>query len=224
LLNPDTVVLPGGVEALVHFLEEHPAVGIAGSRLQDPSGAPQVSAFRFAGVASELARGMRLGLLSRLLARWTVTPPVRDEPHPTDWVSGASMLVRREVFEQGGLLDESYFLYYEDVDFCLTAHRTGWSCWYVPSSRVVHLSGQSTGFPSDRPNEKRQPYYWFESRRRYYLKNFSPLKALGADLALLIGFALWRVRRFLQRKPDVDPPQFLSDLFRHSVLRRGFRL
>jgi GT2 family glycosyltransferase len=205
-------------------MERHPAVGIAGSRLQDPDGTPQVSAFRFPGVLSDFEGAVRIGPVSRLLARWAVASPARDEAHPTDWVAGASMLVRREVFEQVGLLDEGYFLYFEEVDFCLAARRGGWQCWYVPSSRVVHLVGQATRVSDGRLKAERRPEYWFASRRRYYLKNLGSLKALAADLALLLGFGLWRIRRRLERRPDLDPPRFLGDLLRQSVLARGFHL
>jgi GT2 family glycosyltransferase len=115
LLNPDTVVRLSC--ALVDFMEHNPQTGLAGSRLEDPDGTPQRSAFRFPTVASEFERGIRLGLVSRLLHRYVVAPPLRDVPHPADWVAGASLMVRRAVFEAIGLLDSSYFLYFEEVDF-----------------------------------------------------------------------------------------------------------
>ena len=66
----------------------------------------------------------------------------RLNPAGVDWVAGASMIVRREVFDAVGLLDEHYFMYFEEVDFCLRARKAGWTCWYVPEARVVHLVGQ----------------------------------------------------------------------------------
>lgn len=224
LLNPDTLVRPGAVAALVRFLAEHPAVGIAGSGQEDAHGVPRVSAYRFPSVLGEFESGIRTGPVTRLLGRYVVAQPVRDEAHPTDWLSGASLMVRRRVFEEVGLFDEDYFLYYEELDFCLAARRKGWPCWFVPASHVVHYEGGATGVTDASPQAVRYPPYWFESRRRYFLKSGSRARALAADLALLIGFALWRLRRFVQRKPDRDPPHFLGDLFRHSTLRRGFQL
>ncbi len=145
LLNPDTYIRPGAVKELVDFLEIHPAVGIAGSRLENPDGSSQCSAFRFHGVWSELERGLRFGAISKILQRWMVAPPTRDIPHRADWVNGASMMVRRAVFETIGLMDDDFFLYYEETDFCRRARLAGWPCWFVPASRVVHLEGQSTG-------------------------------------------------------------------------------
>ncbi len=130
-------------------------------------------------------------------------------------------MIRREVFEAVGLLDEAYFMYFEEVDFCLRAARAGWRCWYVPASRVVHLVGQSSGVTDPRLR-KRRPAYWFESRRRYFVKNHGAVVAMLADAAWAAGFAVWRVRRFLQRRQDNDPPKLLLDFIRHSVFVRGF--
>lgn len=221
LLNPDTIVRPGALQALVDFMEEHPDVGIAGSRLEDPDGTPQRSAFRFHSALSELDSGLRIGVVSKLLSKWVVAPSVSEETEKTDWVAGASMIVRREVFESVGLLDEKYFMYFEEVDFCLQAKRSGWPCWYVPQSRVVHLVGQSSGVTDTKRPPKRLPKYWFDSRRRYFLKNHGWLYAAIADAGWAFGFALWRLRRVIQRKPDLDPPKFLSDFLFNSVLLKG---
>jgi len=217
LLNSDTVVCPGALGALLEFMDSHPDVGIAGSRLEDPDGTHQHSRYRFHSVWSELDSGLKLGLVTRLLRNRVVSPPLADavEPHPVDWVAGASMMVRRRVFEDIGLLDSGFFLYFEEVDFCLNARRAGWTCWYVPSSRVMHLVGRSTGFTRETP--ARRPRYWFESRRRYFEKNHGRFYALGADVAWAVGFALWRVRRIVQRKPDTDPPHMLWDFLRFRL-------
>jgi GT2 family glycosyltransferase len=216
LLNPDTVVRPGAIDELLKFMDARSEIGLAGSRLEDPDGTPQISAFRFHSIASEIEPGMRLGAVSSMLAKYRVAPPVPTEPRPTDWVAGASLMIRREVFEKIGLLDERYFMYYEEVDFCLRAKRAGFECWYVPASRVVHLVGAASQISDARKHRKRRPAYWFESRRRYFTQNHGRVYALLADAAYATAFALWRVRRFVQRKPDTDPPKFLWDFLRHS--------
>lgn len=218
LLNPDTVVHPGAVSSLLAFMESHPRVGIAGSRLEHPDGSPQRSAFRFHSVLSELESGFRLGLLSRMLARYVVAPPVSEEACQTDWVAGASMMIRKEVFDAIGLLDDKYFMYFEEVDFCLRARRAGWICWYVPQSRVVHLVGQSSGVTDAKQSRKRRPAYWFESRRRYFRKNLGYFRTLLADLAWSSGFAAYRLRRLIWRKPDADPQYFLRDFVRYNLI------
>jgi hypothetical protein len=220
LLNPDTVVRPGAVRRLVEFLDSHPRAGIAGSRLEDPDGTPQRSAFRFPGVAAEFENGTRLGLLSRLLSPFVVAPPQRDKEHKTEWLSGASLLVRREVFERIGFLDEGFFLYFEDVDFCRRARSAGWECWYVPSSRVVHLVSRSTGVNAAGRPARRVPEYWLAARRRYFVKHHGHLMAWVASLAWVIGRASWRLRRRLQAKPDPDPPHLLADFVRYNFFTR----
>lgn len=220
LLNPDTIVRPGALKALLDFMNEHPDAGIASSRLENPDGTSQGSAFRFHNAMNELNAGMRLGIVSKILDRWIVWPPDPEEASQTDWVAGTSMMIRREVFEQVGLLDEEYFMYYEDVDFCLHAKRAGWSCWYVPQSRIIHLEGQSSGVSHGKRPEKRRPQYWFDARRRYYLKNHGLLYAALADALWTVGFITWRIRRVIQSKPDTDPPQMLSDFLRNSVFMK----
>lgn len=217
LLNSDTVVFANALGSLMEFMDARPDVGIAGSRLEDPDGAHQKSCFRFHSVLSEFDSGLKLGVVTRLLRNHVVTiPPQTDKAHAIDWVAGASMLVRREVFEEIGLLDPGYFLYFEESDFCLKARRAGWACWYVPTSRVLHLVGQSTGVTSIREAISRRPRYWFESRRRYFVKNHGRLYAFCADAAWVTGFALWRIRRVVQGKPDRDPPHMLWDFLRYN--------
>jgi GT2 family glycosyltransferase len=213
LLNPDTILKPGALRELIAFLDAHPSVGIAGSRLEDLDGTPQASAFRFPSLVSELDSGLRLGIVTRLLSRWIVAPPPRDEEAATDWVCGASMLVRTRIFEEAGLFDERYFLYCEETDFCLQARRAGWTCWYVPSSRVVHLGAQSTGLNE---TASRMPAYWFESRRHYFRKNHGRTYLWLANLLWIGGYSSWKMRRKLQGKPAADKPRMFSDFVRLS--------
>jgi GT2 family glycosyltransferase len=222
LLNADTVVRPGAFKALIDFMDGHPQVGIAGCRLEQPDGHTQRSAFNFQSPASEFEGTVRLGLITRLLERWMVAPPVRNEIHATDWVSGACMMVRREVFRDVGLLDEGLYTYFDDCDFCLNARKKGWATWYVPTGTVLHLKGRSTGVKRERPN--RLPSYYFQARRRYFLKNHGPGYAAMADAGQIFGQALWRLRVMLTGKEDTSAPHFLADAVRHSVFMTGFDL
>ena len=217
LLNPDTVLRPGAVTFLVDFMAAHPRVGIAGSRLENPDGTPQYSAFRFHHPFAEFEAAVRCRPASWLLRRWLLNPPIADQPHRTQWVTGASMMVRRQVFDQIGLLDPAYFLYYEETDFCLRAARAGWECWYVPDSRVVHLVGQASGVTGTRAALRRRPPYWFASRRRYYRKNHGLTMALLADICFLCGYGLWNLRRLLTGRAAIDPPCLARDLVRWSL-------
>jgi N-acetylglucosaminyl-diphospho-decaprenol L-rhamnosyltransferase len=221
LLNADTVVRRNAFRALVDFMDEHPGVGIAASRLEDPDGTPQRSAFRFHSPLSEFEGSVKLGIVSRLLEPWIVAPSVVDKACETDWACGASMIIRQEVFRDIGLLDEGYYCFYDDVDFCFNARKAGWSIWYVPASRVVHLVSQTTGLSNKNP--KRRPPYSFQARRRYFLKNHGPIYAALADAGLILGLALWRLR-VLVGKRDSMPPCFVRDSIKHSVFLTGFKL
>jgi GT2 family glycosyltransferase len=224
LLNPDTIVRKDALSELVRFMDAKTDVGIAGSRLEDPDGTPQCSAFRFPSVASEFASAIQFGPVSKLLSRWLVPQPISDSDRPTDWVAGASMIIRFHVIHELGMLDESYFMYFEEVDYCLRAKLAGWPCWYVPTSHVVHLVGQVSQVTDPKKSRQRRPQYWFESRRRFFLKNHGPAVLASADLAWLVGTTLRRLRLFIERKPDNTPSHFIADFIRHGVFLKGFEL
>jgi GT2 family glycosyltransferase len=215
LLNSDTIVKEHALDALVDFMDNHPRVGIAGSRMLWPDGGVRASPFRFLGVLTELDRGLRLGIASRLLSPWSAVPPAPSAAAPVDWVSGASMILRREALEEIGLLDEGLYTYFDDIDLCLRARRAWWETWYVPESQVIHLGGSSTGVTPQAT--KRRPAYWFQARRRFFLKSYGPAYTALADAAHLLGLSLWRLRRRIQGRPDLDPPHLLADSIRHSV-------
>lgn len=212
LLNPDTVVRQGAIRALVEFMDSHPDAGIAGSLLETPDGRVDCSAHRFHSPLSELDGGARLGLLSRLLRQHVVSPPLREEPHSCDWVSGASMIVRRKVIEDIGLMDEGFFLYFEEVDYCWRARKAGWEVWYVPGSRVLHLEGSATGIKAA---AKRRAGYWYDSRRRFFVKHYGIVGLLLADAFWTAGRLSLLLRSLLHlggKGVAADPQRFMPDL------------
>ncbi|HEY1685659.1 MAG TPA: glycosyltransferase family 2 protein [Tepidisphaeraceae bacterium] len=219
LLNPDTVVRPGGMVELLKFMELNPQVGIGGSRLEYADGKIQYSAFRFPTWKSELEHSVRARIISRIFDQWIVTPPQKEQAHHSQWVSGASMIIRREVFDNVGLLDDRYFMYFEELDFCFRAAKAGWPCWYVPQSRVVHLYGQSSGVTKE--PRKRKPTYWFAARRRFFLKNYGRVATLVADLAWTVGFAIYRVGAFLRGRKPYDPVWMWWDFVRYNFGVQG---
>jgi N-acetylglucosaminyl-diphospho-decaprenol L-rhamnosyltransferase len=121
-------------------------------------------------------------------------------------------------FYQHVLLGSASFIPPIRTDFCLRARRAGWPCWYVPQRRVVHIAGQSTGVTIRDQRPPRTPAYCFESRNRYFIKNHGLPYAIGADLTFGLSFGAWRLRRVIQGKSDTDPPHYLGDFIRHSVL------
>jgi hypothetical protein len=222
LLNADTLVRPGALKVLVEFMDRNPKVGVAGSAQEFPDGTPQRSAFRFHTPLSEFEGNLRFGPVSRLLKNWVVAPLMPDLSCEIGWTSGASMIIRREVLQGIGVLDEAYYTHFEDIDFCFNARKAGWPTWYVPLSRIVHFAGQSTGITVRYP--KRYPSYYFEARRRYFLKNHSAAYAALADAGMIIGLALYRLRVKLTGSADSTAPFLLRDSIRHSVFVTGFVL
>ena len=220
LLNSDTLVQEHALESLVAFMDSHPKVGVGGSMLISPNGLIESTPFRFSGIATEFDRGLRLGIVSKLLSPWSLVLPKPGGAFQGGWVSGASLILRRAMLEQIGLLDDGLYTYFDDQDICLRAHRGGWETWYIPDSRVIHLGGASTGVTGRRP-KSRVPPYWYQARLRYFLKNYGAIYTALVDIAFISGYAIWRMRRRLQGKPDTDPPCMLVDSIRYSVFFTG---
>jgi N-acetylglucosaminyl-diphospho-decaprenol L-rhamnosyltransferase len=218
LLNPDTEVRPGAIRSLVSFLEAHPSAGIAGSGIDNPDGSEWSIAFRFPTLLSELSGGLETGLVSRLLRRWEVPQRMSRTAQPIDWVSGASMMIRPALLTAIGGLDENYFLYFEETDLCFRASKAGFSTWYVPEARVMHLEGQSTQVNERNVGPRRLPHYWFESRRRYFARNLGIRHAMLIDIIALCARSLGWLKRVLLGRRHTAVPYFIRDLLRHSVL------
>jgi GT2 family glycosyltransferase len=218
LLNPDAQVRAGAIGALVRFLNSHPNVGIAGSSFETLDGRDWPFAFRFPGLLSELDQGLELGIVTRLLRHWVVPQRMTKTSQPIDWICGASMLIRPEVLTAIGGMDEGFFLYYEEVDFCRRAKQAGFSTWYVPESRVMHIGGQSTHVTSAAAAPRRFPAYWFESRRRYFAASFGIRRAMLIDVVALLAYTLGWLKRLALLRRRTASPHFVRDLMTHSVL------
>lgn len=217
LLNPDTIVRKGAIAALCDFLAHHAEIGIVGSQLENIDGHVENSAHRFPSILGQLLESARLRLLDKLFPHRVLTLLASATPHPCDWVSGSSMMVRRQVFEQVGLLDESFFLYFEEVDFFYRTNKAGWQTWYVPDSKVMHMEGAATGIKSI----SRRPAYWYASRRRYFIKQHGVLGLLAADAMWTIGHISYVVRRALKlgaQGPNNDPKWLMWDLLSGDIL------
>jgi N-acetylglucosaminyl-diphospho-decaprenol L-rhamnosyltransferase len=223
LLNPDAEVRPKAIGVLVDFMQEHPTAASAGSSLENPDGKVWPYAFRFHNIVGEVTGALGLGVLDRLLQRRVVLRRMGEKPEEVDWMPGAAMMVRTAAVEQLGGMDEAYFLYYEETDFCLKLQRGGWTNWYVPASRVMHISGQSTGVTGAQSVARRLPGYWFESRRRYYVKNFGVRYAVATDALALVAHAFGRAKDWVRRRNAESKPHFIGDLWRNSTLFKANR-
>ena len=144
LLNGDTLVAGGAIEAMVGVLDAEPGTAVVGPRLVSPGGDIELS---FGSMISPWAefmqkrRGRALQRRSPEALAWLDRQS--QTTHTPDWVSGACLLVRRSAAEAVGLLDERFFMYTEDVDFCASVRARGWTVRFTPTAEIVHLGGRS---------------------------------------------------------------------------------
>ena len=213
ILNSDAFPEPGAIRLLAEYLQAHPQVGFAGSRLHGEDGVYHQTAFRFPTVFSEFEGAAKTGPISRLLRRYIVALPEPGEAQVVDWMAGASLMVRHRTFEDAGGFDERFFLYFEETDLCLRARRAGWLSVYLPQSRVMHIGSVSTGMKS----WKRIPPFWFDSRLWFFTKNHGVAYAGAATLAHLAGALIFRTRRLFRKGSTDQPVHFLRDLVSHAL-------
>src|SRR5262245_51328714 len=197
LLNPDTRLVSPVLQALLVFAAAHPQAGIIGPLLVNPDGTLQTSAYRFptlfqaAGTILGLRRLVPVGWLRAHAGRWLGRYFGQLDPHatarPVDLVTGACMLIRREVIEAIGGLDPRFFLYFEEKDFCLRARGAGWLTYFDPSAKVIHaIGGSSRGDPAITVVER------CRSMRQYHDKHGGPATRLALRV-LFAGGGLFRL-------------------------------
>jgi GT2 family glycosyltransferase len=213
LLNADTIVHPGALVSLLQVAETRPDVGIFGPRLENPDGSPQVSCFRYGSPISEMLAAARTGPLTKLFANYEVPMrPISDTPIEPQWASFACALIRKEVMLDVGVLDEGYFLYYDDVDYCRSARNAGWGVLYWPAARVVHLEGQSNPVVDLKRRMKRRPDYWFISRSWYFIKFYGRAGLFAANFLWYVGRAIALLREtFGKKAPHTCEKEWLDN-------------
>ncbi len=216
VLNSDAVPDVGGIARLLTFLRDNAEFGVAGGNVHDADGTTQGARFRFPTIWSELERGAELGLVSRLLRKHIVALPPAQHSTEADWIPGTFMLIRREVFEDAGLFDEGFFLYFEEIDFCRRARRAGWKTAFVANAGVSHRGSASTGLADI---SRRLPAYWFHSRHRYFLKHHGRLYTAVTDAAFAASSMLGRLKGMILRRPRHTHKHVLVDFVIHGVRR-----
>lgn len=167
LLNSDTIVPPRAIDRLVAALDQHPRAAAAGPRLIDGAGNPELSWGEMISPRAEWRqRRLMQGLASGDAATGALVERLSREERTVDWVSGACLLVRREAAEAVGLLDERYFMYTEDVDFCAALRARGSEILFTPAAEVIHLRGRSAATAPAATNTR-----YRESHLAFYRKH-----------------------------------------------------
>ncbi len=212
LLNSDTVVLPGSITAMSEFLDAHSQAGAAGARLLFPDGTIQASAgrdarpglvrllLRLTGVSHLLGdwqrRHLRLvlgGLAGRKLVSCLDSYVEDPSPLEVETVSAACLLLRRKALQEVGPLDEQFFMYLEDVDYCIRLRRAGWKLYYLPAAQIVHLGEKSSG-----GRMRRYSVHAYGSLFRFYRKHYHPATVWTARLMVLSACSVrWLGNRLL---------------------------
>jgi GT2 family glycosyltransferase len=147
LLNPDTVVQPTALAQLINFMDARPQVGAVGPKLLWPDGSVQSSRRRFPSLGSLFWESTLLGQWfprNRHIRRYHLADRSPDETQQVDWVVGAAILIRREAWQQVGPIDEEFFMYFEETDWCRRAADGGWQLFYLPTAQVTHFEGKSS--------------------------------------------------------------------------------
>lgn len=196
LLNPDTELRPGALGALVDYMDAEPQVGIAGPRLFYSDGSPQSSRRRFPTLATAFMESTLLQQWfpsSRILTRYYILDTPDDAIQEVDWVTGAALFVRRELYDHIGGFDEAFFMYSEELDWCTRAKQAGWRVVYLPCAQVVHHEGKSSAQVL-----AQRDIYFHSSKIRYFRKRRGPVVAGVLRLFLLGMFAFQLVEEGLK--------------------------
>jgi len=206
LLNPDTIVLKGFFNSVLSYMENHRNVGITGPAVLNPDGSIQGSARSFPTPLTGLfGRGSILTKLypKNQISRANILTDRSNggSPIEVDWVSGACMVVRREAIDQVGPLDERFFLYWEDADWCMRMHQKGWKVTYFPEPRVVHYVGASSSqrvFWSIVDFHK-SAYKLFYKYSKGWMRALSPIVAAALASRLILALIINKVGRFYRK-------------------------
>ena len=212
LLNSDTIVHKGALRAILDALERDPTIGIIGPKLLNRDGSLQLSCRRFPDPIAALLRNTALGKLfpnNKFTRNYLMEDWDHSQGGDVDWVSGAALLARGELIEKIGILDNAYFMYCEDIDYCWRCWKAGMRVVYEPSGVITHAIGQST---DKAPNRMIGRHH--RSMLRFYRKNMlleqplllRPFAFLAASGAILLRAGLFilknkldNVRRKLKR-------------------------
>lgn len=194
LLNSDAVLQPGFCRAMLDAAQADPQGGLFAPRIDYDDGGQQISAFRVPTPASELIRGASTAQVTRALKSYDV--PLDMPPHADQigWASFAGIVLRARMIDAIGNMDEGYFLYFEDTEYCLRARRAGWRIVYVPQARMIHFRGGSAPVKALAKARKRLPAYYYASRTRLFYQAHGWFGLIAANLMWCLGRGISALR------------------------------
>jgi GT2 family glycosyltransferase len=222
LLNSDTVLAPGAVDALSDYLDAHPRVAIAGPRLRssdgtlEPSCHPPLGTLR--SVLEKSSLGRAIARLPGVGARWALLNWAHDRARAVPWVTGAALAIRRSAFDAIGGFDEGYFMYAEEADICWRCCQAGWEVHFAPVTDVIHRGAASTA-----PLRGVMALQKVRSAIRFYRRHYAPPRAALLVLGIRTAMLLRWCRDALRLRVAMDPlarSRLAEDL---AVWRRAIR-
>lgn len=190
LLNPDTVVLDDALQVMMDYLDAHPEVGLVGGQLLNVDGSVQSSRRRFPTLSTAVLESTWLEPYAprSLLARYTMADAPEDQTTEVDWLVGACLMARREAVAQVGLMDEGYFMYSEELDWCRRFKTAGWRIVYLPEARIIHYVGKSSEQAVTRRHVNFQ-----RAKLRYFYKFHGAAAGRLLRLVLILNYA-WQLK------------------------------
>ncbi len=201
LVNSDTLARPNVLATLHTAFAERPRAGLISPRLEWPDETPQISCFRYHSPTSEFLEAAKTGPISKLLPNYSVAIPIQDRPIYPEWTSFASVVVRQAVIDEVGWMDEGYFMYFEDVDYCRRVRAAGWDIVHLPDARMVHLRGGTSDVKAATIAGKRRPAYFYRARSRYFAKFYGGSVGLWrANISWLFGRTIALLRETIGNK------------------------
>ena len=220
LLNPDTVIRGDALPVLVAYLAAHPDVGAVGPQLLNPDGSVQSSRRRFPTLATGFLESTWLeGLAPGVLRRYYALDLPDDATADVDWLTGACILVPRAVYERVGGLDEGYYMYSEELDWCRRIRAAGWRVVYLPAARVAHHVGKS----SEQAVTAR--HINFQRAKLRYFRKYHGRAAAGLLRLFLLASYGWQLLLEAAKGALGSQPELRRQRVRayRDVLRSGLR-
>ncbi|MEP1356258.1 MAG: glycosyltransferase family 2 protein [Tateyamaria sp.] len=217
VLNSDAILRPGFLETILTTASDHPDAGVIVPKLEGEDGSIQPNCFRFIGPMSELIRSANTGFVTRVLQSYEVSLGSEPDMTQTDWASFACILLKGEMVKALGPMDEGYFLYFEDAEYCLRAKQADWRVVRAAQAVAVHYRGGSGPVKSLAAAKKRLPAYYYESRTRFLYQAHGRIGLIAANLLWYMGRCIAQARRLAGRTPYPMPEAESRNIWRNAI-------
>jgi GT2 family glycosyltransferase len=222
MLNPDTVILDKAIDKLVRFMDTHPKAGACGPKNFYPDLSLQHNCHHFPSLVMTFFECLQLRRFfpkKRLFGREQMTYWTYDEVRDVDWITGCSLMIRKTALDGVGFLDENYFIYSEECDFCYRLKQKKWKILFFPGASIIHYYGQSSSAQNPhKAKAKTATRYYFESRYYFFKKNFGRGREFLLRLIDIIYYSLSFLRnKIMLWKGDREERMRYAEIVLHAA-------